>query len=614
MSDELLPYYNRELSYIRRLGAEFAKAYPKIAGRLRMNQDSSDDPHVARMIEAFAYLTARVRHKLDDDFPELTDAMLGVIYPHYLAPVPSMAIVQFHLDPSQGELTSGYTVQSGSIVETDAIDGEPCRFRTCYRSTLWPLRIGNVRLESTLLRIPETPFSSQATAVLRVQLKPASASIKLGMLAMQSLRFYLHGQSQHTYALYELLFNNCLGVAMSPTGDFRNCVILGRNVVRPVGFERDEGMLPYSGRSFMGYRLLTEFFAFPEKLLFFDLHGFTRESLARMGEDLEIFVYLNRSKTDLERVVTPDMLRIGCVPIVNLFRQRAEPIPLTQMDSEYRVVPDARRPQANEVYSIDRVTATSPSGEPAEYRPFYSAKHGEDFHDRNERRAFWYASRRRAERFDRKVDTGTEIFLSLVDLDFRPTAPSGWMLDVETTCCNRDLPSRLPFGGGQPRLQLIEGGPVARVECLTPPTPTRRPALKKGALWRLISHLSLNHLSLVEEQEGAAALREILKLYDYADTDESRSLILGITRVESRRVAAPVPGPTAIAFCRGVEVRVEFDEERYAGSGAFLFAAVLERFLGLYVSINSFSRMIAVSKQSGEFRRWGPRVGEKVLL
>jgi type VI secretion system protein ImpG len=611
MSDELLPYYNRELSYIRKLGAEFAKAYPKIAGRLRLNQDSSDDPHVARMIEAFAYLTARIRHKLDDDFPELSDAFLNVVYPHYLAPVPSMAIVQFHLDPAQGELTSGYVVERGAIVETDAIDGDPCRFRTCYPTTLWPIKVVNARLESTLLRIPETPFSSQTASVLRIQLRPTSPNVKLGMLQLQSLRFFLHGQSQHTYALYELLINNSLGIAVTTGNDIRNPTLLGRENIRHVGFERDEGLLPYSGRSFVGYRLLTEFFAFPEKFLFFEVKALSRQLLSTLGDEFDVYVYLNRTKPDLERSVTADMLRLGCAPIVNLHRQRAEPISLSHTETEYRIVPDARRPLAHEVYSIERVTATSPSGEPVEFRPFYSAKHAEETH---ERRAYWYATRRRTERYDRKVDTGTEVYLTLVDLSFQPAAPGGWTVDVETTCCNRDLPSRLPFGGGQPHLQLTEGGPVARVECLTPPTPTRRPALKKGAVWRLISHLSLNHLSITDQQDGAYALREILKLYDYANTDETRSLIAGVLKVESRRVAAPVPGPVATAFCRGVEVRIEFDEDRYAGSGLFLFACVLERFLGVYVSLNSFARMIATTKQAGEFRRWGPRVGERILL
>jgi type VI secretion system protein ImpG len=276
------------------------------------------------------------------------------------------------------------------------------------------------------------------------------------------------------------------------------------------------------------------------------------------------------------------------------------------------VVPDARRPLAHEVYTVDQVSALSPDGESVEYMPFFSTKHGEG----GPRSRFWHATRRRAVPPEGQVDEGTEVYLSLVDLDFRVSAPADWTLDVQTTCLNRDLPHRLPFGGDQPHLHLTEGGAlVSRVVCLTPPTPTLRPALKRGALWRLVSHLSLNHLSLVAHGAGAEALREVLKLYDYTDSEETRAMIAGIVDVDSRRVVGRARGEGGEAVCRGVEVAVRFDEKRFAGSGLFLFASVLERFLALYCSINSFSRLTAVVEgRKGELRRWPPRMGEKVLL
>ena len=246
--------------------------------------------------------------------------------------------------------------------------------------------------------------------------------------------------------------------------------------------------------------MLTEYFAFPQKFLFFDLAGLSPRVLAAAGNTLEVFFYLDRSTQDLEQNVSADTFQLGCTPVANLYRQLAEPIALSHTETEYQVVPDARRPLAAEVYGIERVTATSPANETVEYQPFYSIKHTRS---EAQRQAFWYATRRPAEQGDR----GTEVFLSLVDLGFTPFAPADWTLSVETTCLNRDLPHRLPFGGGQPHLRLAAGGPLARVECLTRPTPTLRPSLRRGALWRLISHLSLNHLSLADHEEGADALR-----------------------------------------------------------------------------------------------------------
>jgi type VI secretion system protein ImpG len=281
MSDELLPYYDRELAFVRRLGAEFAEAHPKIAGRLRLSADTAEDPHVERLIEAFAYLNARLRHKLDDDFPELSDAMLSVLYPHYLAPIPSLAIVQFVLDRSQGELTAGYGIPQETVLETEPIDGHPCRFRTCYPVTLWPVELREARLAARPFAAPVTPFSASAAAVLRIQLQCLSNDVTFAALTMDRLRCYLKGQSQHVYALYELLFNNVVGIALAASPQDPQPVLLGPESIEPVGFERDQGLLPYTPRTFVGYRLLTEYFSFPEKFLFFDLAGLGNGALAR---------------------------------------------------------------------------------------------------------------------------------------------------------------------------------------------------------------------------------------------------------------------------------------------------------------------------------------------
>ena len=611
MSEELLPYYNRELAFIRRMGAEFAATHPKIAGRLQLGPDAVEDPHVERLIEAFAYLNARTRYKLDDDFPEITSALLDVLYPHYQNPVPSMAIVQMVLDRGQGQLTTGYTIPRESAVETEAIDGEPCRFRTTYPVTLWPIEVASANLASRPFSAPVVPWLAKSTAVIRLQLRCLAPEMKFGALAMDRLRFFLKGQAQHVFPLYELIFNNTLGIALANSATDPQPVLLDKRCVQSVGFERNQGMLPYATRSFLGYRLLTEYFAFPEKFLFFDLGGLSPRTLAAAGGTLEIFFYLDRSTQDLEQNVAADTFQLGCTPVVNLYRHLAEPIALEHTQTEYRVVPDARRPLAAEVYCIQRVTATSPDNQSVEYQPFYSIKHGRST---NERQAYWHATRRPAAHGERGGDRGTEVFLSLVDLGFTPFAPADWTLSVETTCLNRDLPHRLPFGGGQPLLRLVEGGPLSRVECLTRPTATLRPALRRGALWRLISHLSLNHLSLADYEDGADALREILKLYDFADSAQTRSIIDGILSVRSRRVVGRT-GDGGGGFCRGIELALHFDEERFTGNGVFLFAAVLERFLGLYCSINSFSRLVATTNQrEGEMRRWSPRAGETVLL
>lgn len=612
MSDDLLPYYNRELSYIRRHAGRFAEAHPKVAARLRLGPDGSEDPHVERLLQGFAYLTARVRHKLDDEFPEITQALLGVLYPHYLAPVPAFAVVQLDLDEGQNELAAGLTVPRGQGVETEPIQGEPCRFRTAYPVSLFPIDVRVGSLASAPFTAPLTPRSASSLAMLRIVLGCRSPNVRFADLGLKTLRFFLRGQPQHTQKVYELLFNHTLDVAFATRPDDRGAVSAGPAALRPVGFDRDEGLLPYPARSFVGYRLLTEFFAFPQKFLFVDV-AVPPAALARSGNQLELFVYFNRNAPELEPNVSADVFRTGCTPVVNLYTQPAEPIRLTQREFEYRIVPDQRRPLAHEVYSVDRVSASAPDGREETYAPFFAVRHG----TRQSTGPFFHQTRRPAAEAEINrdapvVDRGTEVYLSFIDAGFNPAAPADWTAHVEATCLNRDLPARLPFGGGQPKLQLAEGGGlVSRLGCLTPPTQTIRTHLRAEGLWRLVSHLTLNHLSITGGEDGADALREILTLYDFTESAATQGMIDGILSVNGKRVIGRYGG----AVCRGVEVGVQFDEDRFTGNGLYLFAAVLDRFFALYASVNTFTRTVAtVARREGVYKRFPSRIGDALVL
>jgi len=613
MTDDLLGYYNRELSLIRREASRFAQTHPKVAARLRLGTDGSEDPHVERLLEGFAFLTAGVRQRLDDGYAEMAEALLGVLYPHYLAPIPSAAIVQFHLDVGQNELAAGLTFPRGKAIETEPIQGEPCRFRTAYPVAVWPIDVKLAALQSAPFSAPVTARSNTAAAVLRLQLTCRSPNLTFAKLTARKLRIYLHGQNQHANRLYEMLLNQATDLAFATGVDDRTPVVVkASDVIHTVGFETDEGLIPYPDRSFLGYRLLTELFTFPRKFLFIDV-DLPPAAMARIGNRLELFVYLARSATDLEPNVSAEMFRLGCTPVVNLHARQAEPIRLTQTDPEYRVIPDVRRPLAHEVYSVDRVAATTADGEEIELRPLFGARQG--LPDRTST-VFWSAARRPASvgsaaSPDAPVDRGTEIYLTFVDATNKPLPPSDWTVHVQVTTLNRDLPARLPFGGGQPRLQLATGGAAVRLECLTPPTNTVRPRLGPESIWRLVSHLNLNHLSISGGATGAAALRELLALYDVSDVAETKAMIEGLVGVDTKRITAWAGG----ALCRGVEVAVTFDEPRYTGYGLFVFASVLDRFFGLYASLNSFTRTVAkLAQREGIYKQWPPRIADRPLI
>lgn len=599
MDDDLLRYYEEELTFVRQMGVDFAKKYPKIASRLLLEAEKCEDPHTERLIEAFAFLTGRIHKKIDDDFPEITEALFNIVYPHYISPIPSMSVVKF--ETARKAITAeGYQIDRETNLYSKPVNGVPCRYKTCYPVTLWPLTVA-----SAALRDPKLMFkNAQQALVLRLK---TENDVSFSQLNFKSLRFFLNGPPQHVFHLYELLFNNACQVLCEWTSSKgrAEAITLSPSDLEQVGFGADERMMPFPGISFPGYQLLFEYFCFPEKFLFFDLKGLNRLKGRDIGNTLEIWIYLDRpAKPNLS--VNEETFCLHAAPVVNLFSQIAEPIWVEQTKTEYQVIPEIGRTEALEVFTVESVesVAAAQRGGSVEYHPLFSIRHYLETNGQS--RAFWRLKRQSS---GRKDDEGTDVYLCFTDWNLNPAEPGVETITVRVNCLNRDLPGRLPFGDPSGDFTVGMSAPVTRVSCLIKPTPTRRPSLGAGLLWRLISHLSLNYLSIV--QGGEDALRELLKLYDFENSPVTRQQINGIVSVRSGYATKRI-GPS---FCRGVQTTIEFDEDRYVGAGVFLFASVLERFLAQYVSVNSFSQLIARTSQRKEvLRTWPPRNGNRILL
>lgn len=616
MREELLAYYERELTYLRQMGAEFAQKYPKIASRLQLEGDRCADPHVERLLESFAFLAARVHLKMDDEFPEITHALFDILYPHYIRPIPSMTVVQMHIDPEQGKLSTGLNVAPGATLFSREVEGVPCKFRTCYDTTLWPLQV-EAASWTTPDRLAPPVRGVEAVGAVRLVLK-CLPDVSFDKLELKTLRFYLSGESKLVHTLYELLGNNCSQILLRAPGSKKEPVLLLPEQLRPVGFDEDQSLLPYPQRSFPGYRLLQEYFTFPEKFFFFDLNGLEAVRGAGFGSELEV-VFLIRRFERVERTqmlelgVTPQTFRLGCTPIINLFPQTAEPILLEQTRYEYPIVPDVRRQYSMEIFSVEDVVGTNPrSREITQFLPLYTFKHvyAKAGTSQQQRQAFWKATRRSA---GLREDERSDVYLTLTDMTGKPMNPEADAVTVRTLCTNFTLPSRLSFGNEQGDLELQGVSAIRRIVVLHKMTPTLRPPSGKGALWRLISHLSLNYLSLVDE--GRESLQQILSLYNFSDSIYLQNQIAGINSVNSVRHFAPVVTEQGVIPARGTRVSLELDEEQFVGGGVYLFSSVIERFLGSYVAMNSFSQLVASTVQRKEvLREWAPRAGRAVLM
>ena len=612
MRDDLLLYYERELDYLRKTAVQFAEKNPKVASRLVLEPTKCEDPHVERLLEAFAFLAARVHLKIDDEFPEISEALLTVVYPQLVRPIPAMSIVEFEPDPEKGKLSTAFPIPRGSVLHSRPVGGAPCTFRTCYDTTLWPVSVANAEWKAPS-RLSPPIKTGDSSAAIRVELTCAP-DVNLRELKIDRLRFYLDGEGGLINTLYELLFTRLNRILVRDPGNPKvNAVTLSASALQPVGFGKDEGMVPYSDRSFSGHRLLMEYFSFPEKFFFVDVTGLDTVWQAGFDKSVEFIFLLGDVESDerrqrLELEISKKTFRLGCSPIVNLFTQVAEPIRLTQRKYEYLVNPDVRRPFATEIYSIDEVSSIdTTTQETSTLEPFYSLRHSTSG---KEQQCFWTSARRPSARAN---DDGTDVYLSLVDLSLRPVHPDGSILSVRTTCTNRDLPSRLPFGIEEGDFELEGASALKRVTALRKPTPPVRPPTGKSALWRLISHLSLNYLSLVED--GKDAFQQILRLYDIGRTAYSQNVIDSVVKMRSTRHFAPVRSDNGTTFARGIRVEMELDEDQFVGGGAFLFASVIEHFLGLSASLNSFVQLVVSTSQRKELlHEWKPRSGRRILV
>ncbi|HEX7240836.1 MAG TPA: type VI secretion system baseplate subunit TssF [Longimicrobiaceae bacterium] len=618
---DLLPHYYAELTRLREEGAEFARKYPKVAARLELGGDESADPHVERLIESFAFLTARIQRGIEEDLPEVTSALLDVLYPHYLHPVPSMTVARFDVDPKQGKLTTGRLIPKHTQVVAHAREGEEerpagggpddllVRFRTCYPLTLWPLRVESADFVSTG-KYEFLNAEPRVARVLRVRVG-VLGEMKLGEMELRDLRFYLDGEMRTACALHELLFAQLEGVALLPEGS-DDPVLLGEDEsfeVAPVGFGPDEAVIPYPDHSHPAYRLVQEYFTVPRKFLFFDVAGLEaarRSEAFRAGRSFELLFLLRRPPPERLEVNAGNFV-LGCTPLLNLFPRVSEPVRIDHRRAEYRLVPDARRPRSTEVHSILRVSASSDFDDRTRvYEPFFAF--GQALEERGQR-AFWHARRRES---GRKEVPGTETWISFLDLDFNPTQPPSQTVFAHLLCTNRRLARQLPAGA---RFQLETAAPVSGIVALDRPTAQIDPVLGAATQWNLVSHLSLNYLSLSDPRGGLQALQGILRLYGDLAQRYVHDQINGIVAMSCTPDVARLPDARWQGFYRGTRIDLVFDEELYGGNSAFLFASVLNRFFGLYASINSFTRLVVRSRQrEGTWKEWEPLAGDQSLL
>lgn len=625
MDRRLLRYYNRELMHLRDSALEFAQEYPKIAGRLGIDTTKADecaDPYVERLLEGFAFLAARVQLKLDAEFPRFTQSLLETVYPHYLAPTPSAAIVRFQPDLTEGSLAAGVTLNRDRVLRSVLGRGDQtaCEYRTAHPVTLWPLEIVSAEYLTRNLSAVSPPRLPGLKAAIRIRLR-CTAGLTFSKLRLDRLTLHLLGPDETPGRVYAQLFAHTIGLTVQPV----RTPLPWQHVVAPpcvqrVGFDDADSLLPHGTRSFHGYRLLHEYFALPQRFQFVEFTGLGPGVKRCDAGEIDLVVLLDAADLDLETALTGANFQLFCAPAINLFPKRCDRIHVTERASEFHVVADRTRPLDFEIYQVLAVSGYREGAEVVrEFRPFYAAS---DYEDEGRGGGAYFAvnrvprtpSAKEEQAGSRSSYAGSEAYISLVDAKAAPFSEDLRQLGVEARCTNRDLPLRMPVGRGRTDFTMEEGVPVESVRVITGPTRPVASVVEGEFAWRAVSHLALNYLSLTDSTDGAAGLRDLLKLYGDAGEAHVRKQIEGVKSVSTRPVTRRVLTPGPIAFARGLEVTVSFDDAAFEGVGPFVLGAVLDCFFAKYVSLNSFTETVVRTAARGEVMRWPARIGQRHIL
>ena len=572
-------YYQRELSKLRDLASEFAKTHPALAPML---SGRSSDPDVERLLEGTAFLSGMIYEKLDNDFPEIVHGLVKLIFPHYLRPIPSATLIRF---TPKASLRETITIKKGTSIKSVKSQGESCTFTTSYDVELSPLSVASVSFS--------TPGGGSGLLQIRLRLR----GMDLASFKPDSIRFHLAGSFSDASKRYMFFFNRLRHVRIKSRD---GCSAdLGVSAVNPVGFNSENYIIPFPDRSFPGYRILQEFFILPEKFLFFDINGLGQWK--KRGTDPEFTLEFEFANLPSELPpMREEHFQLFVSPALNLFHYQADPILLDHTKKEYPIRVGGENPEHYQIYSINKVTGLAQGTlKKREYLPF------ELFNPQVETTPVYALNHRLS-----PLDAKAEIHLSVAYPGGRPDSDLE-TLSLEIMCTNASLPDSL--GVGDVRIPTYNSPELAEFSNIIPPTAPVQPPLGRNMLWRLLSHLFLNYLSVATAEN----LRSILKLYIFTETTNRAAVLANTQRVEAISEIKVKASDQFVngQLLRGQEILIRLDRQAFTGNGdMFLFGSVLDVFLGNYAAVNSYTRLTIEETLRKEVYTWPIRLGDRVLL
>ena len=607
MSDDILRYYNEELDYVRRAGSEFAKLHPKVSGSLHLDQNAYEDPLVARLVESFAFLTAKMRRQLDGDYTELAQSLLNIIYPAALLPVPSLSTLQF--SPSD-QLATQQTIARDTELET--MTEEICQFRTSYPVTLWPLMIKSAKLRRNADLTFDAAITGKAKACIRLNLSTTHSDYQLADNPPDQLRLYLNVQKQYANQLYEYLFHHVTHIVLRAK-DQDKFVKIAADALQPVGFAADENLMPTPKQTPAGFSLLTEYSVFADKFMYIDITGLKAGLASLQSNNVEILLFVDQYTRDLDTAIHDQTFLLGCTPIINLFEATSDPLRVNHQHAAYHLPVDKRESvNSTEIFQVTGVHGWHESGEALTFRSLYGLHYGEQA---GANHIGWEALKKPAWQFGHTQVSGDEVMLRFIGEQISTIEAPPWTVHADLLCLNRDLPSHLPFGGGEPGFKMKTGNPdLYQMQCLRQPTAVVRPDKEHKNIWHVFTAIASAHDSLLDPETNLASLKRILSTLNTARSSELDFMIEQIRSITPKRISARYPHADVLTFVQGIHLTIEFNELNQSSADLYLFGSVLSRFLNEFCALNSFIQLSFQIKNQGTIATWQPQFGQQKLV
>lgn len=604
-------YFREELAALRKESLQFSENHPELGRTLGINMREATDPQVELLLQSFAFLSGRLHHQIDQDKAALPNALLAFLYPHLEAPIPSMLIAQVDVKPDGGDFWKEQVLLRQRTVTASASNhlGQQaeCRFLTCYDTPLLPLRIDDIRLEAAA-EFAFLDTLEDARSVLRVRLSADGVgALQAKGKGPERLRFFINDASPSAVALYELLalHLSSMTIIPAPVDTQQEIPMLPPDSMRWLGMQDDEAVLKANTHTHPGYRLLQEYFSFPQKFQFFEISHLDQLDFSLVDQYFDVLFVLD-VPVDATLQLSPASLCLNCVPLVNLYKQRIEPITISHEDYEYHVMGDLKKHRYCEIYTIEELESISKDGVVRQIAPYFAM----DKLQTVEQQDYFYLARRQAASANEIV--GSEMFVSFLDKQFSLGQLTDEVVGGVALCTNRCLPERIMSGSV---MQLEGAGPVKGIHALTKPTPHHTELQIGQRPWALVSQLALNHLSLDGGPIALSALRDILRLHVGSNVERGRKQIEAITELRSRTIMRHVGLDGWRGFVRGSGLTVVMAPLDSGAGSAVLFASVLRQFLRMYASVNHLVEVDLETRNiKGKQKQWQAQHGIAIAL